>query len=159
MKPSDLTRLVHAAFWSKDIVLWIGSDAELEKVVQGVNVAYLDVLDLTDGEFPLEDTERSRVISTRLQKRLEELDVSTSEKLVLIVRNVGILSRHMISLNPFFELFGGVRRMAILSLRGESINLGVSQALSEQIVCEPDTIANYLVSCLADQHKVFRGNA
>lgn len=159
MTAEKLKGLLDRSFWSKDVVVWIGSELALGENLTGYDTTTLDILDLMDDDLPLQDDERRTLIQQSLDARLRELNDSVSGKHVLLVNNIGILSRYNIGLTSFFDWFAGSSRMVILCLRGEVGHTHLSHALSEDVSLDGDAIVDYLRSHLADPAKVFREKA
>jgi hypothetical protein len=160
MTADDLKTLASRPAWSKHVVIWVGTDQRLDAVLSGQRQQRFDILDLFDEDesLPAEDNERKKQIESRLQSHLKDMHPDGSDRVILRVDNSPILARYKISLQGFFEYFGGSRTMVVMSVSG-AMPAGQWQAHLEQHVgYDPEGIVRYLSSCLFDSTLVYREN-
>jgi len=157
MTPADLRELSGRPAWSKHVVLWVGRRPKLETLLDGKPVQWLDMLDLFDEDetLPVDDDERRDEIERRLAERLMALRPTGGGRSILCVSNAAVLARWKVSLQPFFEFFGGSRTMAILTLDGAMSAGRWQPQLESQLEYQPDGTRRYLTSCLADPTQVY----
>jgi hypothetical protein len=157
MTPDDLRELSGRPAWSKHVVLWVGRRPKLEALLDGKPVEWFDILDLFDEDEPLpaDDEDRRDEIERRLAVRLMGLRPSGSDRRILCVLNAAILARWKVSLQPFFEFFGGSRTMVVLTMDGAFPAGRWQTHLEQRVEYQPDGTRRYLASCLADPTQVY----
>ena len=161
MSAEELGKLVHRSSWSKDIVVWVGSDSGLADAVGGVPVVSLDLLDLVPdtGDIPVADSERVELLRSRLDARLREIWEQETARAILRVSNIPLLSRYRVGLRPFFDWFTGSNRMVILVLPAEMRETRLPTHLEKDIKLDCSDVIGYFDSSLRDPrcpHRIFR---
>ena len=137
--------------------MWIGTESALKKDLGSEKQQSLDLLDLfpPEEDVPTDDSERSRLLSERLVRELQNLKESVPGRSVLIVRNAALLGRYRVSLTPFYDWYGTDKKMAILLLASES-EFQLPLHLQSDVKCDGGATVHYLTSCLANPRLVFR---
>jgi hypothetical protein len=161
MSAEELGKVAHRSSWSKDIVVWIGSDSGLAEAVRGVPAVSLDLLDLVPdtGDIPVADSERADLLRSRLDARLRQIREQETGRVILCVSNIPLLSRYRVGLRPFFDWFTGSQKMVILVMPGEMQEMRLPTHLEKDIRLDCADVIDYFDSCLRDPrspHHIFR---
>ena len=153
----DLPALIRRPTWSKDVCLWIGTEAALREALEGETHEFLDLLDLLqpDEDLPTDELGRAGVLDSRLDSRLQALKESLAGRCVLVVKNAALLARYKVGLKPFYDWFGSDRRMTILTLASET-HFRIPLHLQRDVKCDFAATVAYLTSCLVNPRLVFR---
>lgn len=153
----DLPALIRRPTWSKDVCVWIGTEATLGKALEGEKHELLDLLDLLrpDEDMPTDEAGRAGVMESRLDSHLQTLKESLAGRLVLVVDNAALLARYRVGLKPFYDWFGSDRRMTILTLASET-QFRIPLHLQRDVKCDCTATVEYLTSCLVNPRLVFR---
>ena len=115
--PSQLALLVHQRTWDKEVVLWVGPESALRQAIGGVPQANLDLLDLFDEDkLPMDADETRQQLAASLAAKLQAYATGPSNRLVLVVKSIGLLARYGVGLREFYEWFCGDRSMVVLLL-------------------------------------------
>ena len=139
----DLGAILKQRTWDKEVVLWLGSDADLRDAVAGMKVVELDLLDLFDeNRLPVDEDEARRELVPALRARLRKLDGTSSNRLVLIVRSAGLLARYAIGLREFYDWFCGDFGLVIIPM----VLGGANTAWPESVAMERDRLFGYFTS-------------
>ncbi len=78
---AELIQLAGQRTWDKELVLWVGTEAQLAPALAGVHVEELDLLDLFDGPpARIDDNEVGRFLSRSLKKRLQPFHVAPASE-------------------------------------------------------------------------------
>ena len=157
MTPNDLKEVASLQNWSKHIILWKGREQKLKALLEGRPQKVFDILDLCDEDesLPSDDDERRDLLEQRLESALQRLRPVGVERVILLVKNAAILARWKVSLQPFFDYFGGSRTMVILCLDGSMPAGKWPIHLEQQLEYDPQGTTRYLTSCLADASLVY----
>ncbi len=136
----ELTALVRQRNWDKDLVLWIGPEAGLLAALGTAPHVVLDLLDLFDESSIPADGEDVRLhLVGAIRAKLQALSPSASNRIVLVVKSIGLLARYSVGLRSFYEWFCSDHAMVILILDGR---LGRS-TWPDEIVCDADRLLSY----------------
>lgn len=152
----DLKTLVQKPAWSKEVVLWVGSDDILDECLFGYPQAKFDILDLfSEPEtFPVAEDERRAIIKRSLNQRLKELRPSGDNRLILRVYNIGLIGRYRVGLGPFYDWFSGSRTMVVLCLKMLK-PVSFPMHLEKDLEYHVDGLIDYFKTCLADPNKIY----
>ena len=136
----ELTALVRQRNWDKDLVLWIGPEAGLHTAIGKVPYGTLDLLDLLDeNNLPTDDEAARLDLARAIRSRLQAMSPSASNRIVLVVKSIGVLARYRVGVKEFYEWFCGDRAMVILTLDGRLEKTG----WPDDIVCDADRLLAY----------------
>jgi len=116
---AEFQTLLKQRTWDKDVLLWLGSEKSLLGAIGSTNHIILDLLDLFDlDNLPVDDDETTGVLCTRLRERLKEIPKGPENRIVLIVKSIGLLARYSIGLKEFYDWFVGSYTIIVLLLEG-----------------------------------------
>jgi hypothetical protein len=153
-KPSELSKLARQRTWDKDVVLWIGTEANLLDAIKPVkNIVTLDILDLFDEtNLPADDEETRPHLTRELRRRLKAIQTGPENRTVLVVKSIGLLARYKVGTSEFYKWFCGDFAMVVLLLEGmpEKIDW------SDEMTCDPNRLLCYFDEPDAVKH-VFSG--
>jgi hypothetical protein len=139
-RPTDLEDLLRQKTWDKEVVLWLGSESRLKDLLSNHNVHELDILDLFDpNNLPSDDDETRTHLTQALRSRLENLNATARNSIVLVVRSCALLARYGVGLKEFYNWFCGDFGMVIMPLNHPKGDL----ALPENVLFEKDRLFNY----------------
>src|SRR5208283_991395 len=115
----ELVQLAGQRTWDKELILWVGSEANLASALSGLHVDNLDLLDLFDGPpEQIDDDEIRQHISRSLKKRLQTLVRISAKRTVLVVRSAALLARYHVGVREFYDWFCDDFSMVILLVEG-----------------------------------------
>lgn len=139
-KPAELTKLVGQRTWDKDVVLWIGTENDLFSVLNHVKHLTLDLLDLfEETHLPVDDEETRSRLTSELRARLKALPTGPDNRLVLVVKSVGLLARYNVGTSEFFKWFCGDFAMVVLLPDG----VPEQTEWPDEIACDGNRLLNY----------------
>jgi len=139
-RPSELAKLIRQRTWDKDVVLWVGTEADLLDALKNVKVATLDLLDLFDEtNLPMDDDETRSRLTRELQARLRTIPTGPENRTALIVKSVGLLARYNAGTSEFYKWFCGDFAMVVLLLDG----VPERTEWPEEIACDGNRLLNY----------------
>jgi len=137
---AELGAILKQRTWDKEVILWSGSDADLQEATNGAKTVEVDLLDVFDeNRLPADDDEARRELATGLRTRLQALDCGPGRRLVLIVRSCGLLARYGLGLKPFYDWFCGDYGLVLIPLAGGEAAL----AWPEGVTLERDRLSGY----------------
>ena len=118
MKSSThLNSLIGSRAWDKELVMWIGTEKALQQVIGSTKTVTLDLLDLFEiDNLPADDESTTEQIRSRLQDRLRAIERGPGNRIVLLVKSIGLLARYNVGLKPFYDWFIGDFALAVLLL-------------------------------------------
>ena len=148
--PSELTKLVRQRTWERDLVLWVGSEASLQEALRPgppasragppVRSEVLDLLDLFDEDrLPIDAEQTREELSHALQARLRKLNPQAENRMVLVVKSIGLLARYRVGVRDFYDHFCGDFAIAILLLEQPAD----STSWPEEVFCAPGQLLGY----------------
>ena len=136
----ELTALVRQRNWNKDLVLWVGPEAGLHTAIGKVPCVMLDLLDLFDeNNLPADDETARLDLAQAIRSRLQATSPSASNRIVLVVKSIGLLARYRVGVREFYEWFCGDHAMVILALDGRLERSG----WPDEVVCDADRLLVY----------------
>jgi hypothetical protein len=139
-RPSELTTLVRQRTWDKDVVLWVGAEADLLDALAHVKIATLDLLDLFDeANLPTDDEEIRSHLTRELRARLRAIPTAPENRTVLIVKSVGLLARYNVGTSEFYKWFCGDFAMVVLLLEA----MPEKTEWPDEIVCDGNRLLSY----------------
>src|ERR1039458_1337047 len=104
--PAELKSLVEQRTWEKEVVLWVGTEAALAKLLGSVQHVALDLLDLFDEDkLPMDDEETRQFLVSALSTRLKAIPTGPGMRVVLVVTSIGLLARYAVGLREFYDWF------------------------------------------------------
>ena len=126
--------------WDKELLLWVGPEANLLPALTGVHADTLDLLDLFDGPpEQIDDDDVRQHISRSLKKRLQSLPRTTGKRTVLLVRSAALLARYRVGVREFYDWFCDDFSMAILLVDGVSAEVD----WPDEVECDSERIVDY----------------
>ena len=141
MKSAEhLQSLVRSRTWDKELLLWVGSEKSLQQVLGAVKFIVLDLLDLFDlNKLPVDDDETRGQLRDRLRDRLKAIPRGSDDRVILVVKSIGLLARYNVGLKAFYDWFIGSFTVAILVLDG-----GVEKVeWPEEVRCDNNRLLGY----------------
>lgn len=137
---APLRALAGSRTWDKELVMWVGSEKELDEALGTAKFIVLDLLDLFDPEdMPPDDEATGQLLRERLPQRLRAIPRGPSERVILIVKSIGLLARYNVGLGAFYNWFIGDFAMVVLFLDGGVETVG----WPEEVRCEGNRILSY----------------
>ena len=139
-RPSELTKLARQRTWDKDVVLWVGTEADLLDALKHVKIAGLDLLDLFDEtNLPMDDEEIRSRLTRELRAKLKAIPTGPDNRIALIVKSVGLLARYNVGTSEFYKWFCGDFAMVALLLDG----VPEQTEWPDEIACDRNRLLNY----------------
>lgn len=137
---AELQTLVGSRTWDKELVMWIGSEKALEQAMGSAKCVILDLLDLFDlGNLPTDGESTRDQLRDRLREKLRALQHGPGNRLVLVVKSIGLLARYNAGLKAFYDWFIGDFAMAVLLLDGGTEKMN----WPEEVCCEGNRLMGY----------------
>jgi hypothetical protein len=87
----------------------------------------------------MDDDETRTELRRQLRKRLQGLNPSPSNRLVLVVRSVSLLVRYEVGVRDLYEWFCNDFGMVVLALN----SLPAEPIESEDVICVPERLVQY----------------
>ena len=138
--PAELAKLVRQRTWDKDIVLWMGAEADLLDTIKNVKITTLDLLDLFDEtNLPVDEEETRALLTRELRTKLRAIPTGPENRTVLIVRSVGLLARYNVGTSEFYKWFCGDFAMVVLLLDG----IPEPTEWPDEIACDGNRLLSY----------------
>lgn len=114
---TDLQRLLKQRTWDKDVLLWLGSERSLLDALGAVNYVVLDLLDLfVPDSLPVDDDDTRHYLTESLRKKLKSIAKGPANRVVLVVKSIGLLTRYNVGLKEFYDWFVGSYTVVALLL-------------------------------------------
>ena len=137
---THLQALVKSRAWDKEILLWAGSEKSLQQALGPETFILLDLLDLFDPSNlpPDEDTTRDQ-LRDRLRSHLKEIHSGPDNRVILVVKSIGLLARYSVGLTMFYDWFVGSFALVILLLEGGQ----ETTEWPEEVRCESNRLLKY----------------
>jgi hypothetical protein len=137
---AQLQALLASRSWDKEVVLWAGGEKALQDAMGAAKSVVLDLLDMFDSEqLPADDEETRDQLRDKLQTRLKAIERGPNNRVILVVKSIGLLARYRIGLKAFYDWFIGDFALVILLLDGG----GEKFEWPEEVVCEPNRLLGY----------------
>jgi hypothetical protein len=150
MNSKGFQSLLERPTWSKDVVVWVGSRDALSSALENKSHLEIDLLDLfpEDEALPTSREVRAELLREKLDRKLQEIKLSASERLVLRVANAALLARYGVGLQSFYDWFGGSQTLAVLEInRIKTMQLPADTA--DAVSFDPDWLVEYFRPLLA----------
>jgi hypothetical protein len=129
--------------WDKEIILWVGPEVDLLGAINGAHIEALDLLDLFNpSSLPIDDEETRDVLTRKLRAKLQSIQRGPEQRVVLVVKSVGLLARYDIGVKELYDWFVGSFTMVILVL--EPTSTGIDWP--EDVECETGRIQHYFTT-------------
>lgn len=137
---AHLQALAGSRTWDKELVMWVGSKKDLHQALGVAKSITLDLLDLFDPEnLPADDEATEERLRDQLQRRLRDIYSGANDRVILIVKSIGLLARYNVGLDAFYNWFIGDFAMVVLFLDG-----GIeAMDWPEEVRCEGNRILGY----------------
>jgi len=146
--PAELKSLVEQRTWEKEVVLWVGAEPALLKLLGPVHHITLDLLDLFDEDnLPMDDEETRQHMIAALAARLQAIPTGPGSRVVLVVTSIGLLARYGVGLREFYDWFCGDFSMVVLLLER---TLEDTQ-WPDEVSCDSDRLLSYFQEPLVKQ--------
>src|SRR5438105_273482 len=99
MGAKEFQILMKQRTWDKDVVLWLGPEKSLLDALGSSNRIIIDLLDLFDtNNLPADDETTRDTLSEQLRQRLRAIPREPSNRIVLVVKSIGLLVRYKLGL-------------------------------------------------------------
>jgi hypothetical protein len=141
MKPAaQLHTLIGSRTWDKELVMWVGSEKDLQQALGAAKYSTLDLLDLFDlGSLPVDDESTRDQLRDRLRERLRAVQRGPDNRVILVVKSIGLLARYNVGLKAFYDWFIGDFTMVVLLL-----DVGTEKMdWPEEVRCDGNRLLNY----------------
>jgi hypothetical protein len=136
----ELANIVQQRTWDKELLLWLGPEAKLLPLLSGIQVEFLDLLDLFEPDtISVDDDDVRRHLSQSLRKRLKLIPRVPGKRTALIVRSAGLLARYRVGVQDFYDWFCGDFAMAALLIEGRCNE----NEWPDEVRCAPDKLVEY----------------
>jgi hypothetical protein len=130
-------------FWDKEIILWVGSEIDLLEAINGGHIEALDLLDLFNpSSLPIDDDDTRDVLTRMLRAKLQSIPKGPEQRVVLVVKSVGLLARYNIGVKELYDWFIGSFTMVILVIEPTSAEID----WPEDVQCETGRIEHYFTT-------------
>ena len=141
MRPeAHLQALIGSRTWDKELLMWIGSENALQDALGSANCVTLDLLDLFDpADLPSDDEATRAQLRDGLRQELRAIQHGPGDRVVLVVKSIGLLARYNVGLQAFYNWFIGDFAMVVLLLEGGTETV----AWPEEVRCEGDRLLSY----------------
>jgi hypothetical protein len=141
MKPAaQLHTLIGSRTWDKELVMWIGSEKALQQTLGSARCLILDLLDLFDlGNLPADDEATKDQLRDRLCEKLRAIQRGPDNRVILVVKSIGLLARYNVGLKAFYDWFIGDFTMVVLLLDGGTEKVD----WPEEVRCEGNRLLSY----------------
>ena len=137
---AQLRDLAGSRTWDKELVMWVGSEKDLHQALGTAKSITLDLLDLFDPEnLPSDDEATGQELREKLPQRLRAIPRGPSDRVILIVKSIGLLARYNVGLKAFYDWFIGDFTMVVLLLDGGVETVG----WPEEVRCEGNRVLSY----------------
>jgi len=137
---THLQALVKSRSWDNEILLWAGSEKSLQQALGTDKFIVLDLLDLFDTpNLPLDEDATRDQLRDRLRSRLKKFQPGADNRVILVVKSIGLLARYSVGLTMFYEWFGGSFTLVILLLEGGQ----ETTEWPEEVRCESNRLLKY----------------
>ena len=137
---ANLQTLIGSRTWDKELVMWMGTEKALQQALGPGKTVILDLLDLFDlGNLPADDESTRDQLRDRLRDKLRAIQRGPDNRVILVVKSIGLLARYHIGLTAFYDWFIGDFTMVVLLLDG-----GTEKAdWPEEVRCESNRLLGY----------------
>ena len=135
----ELSQLLRPRTWDKELNLWVGPERQLRPLLDGLKVETLDLLDVIDDDWPVEDDDIRRPFAQAIRQRLKAIPRERGQRLVLIVLSAGLLARYKVGVGEFYEWFCNDFSMVILVIEAG----GSDTPWPEEVECHPSRLVDY----------------
>lgn len=137
---ANLRELVGLSPWDKELVMWIGDEKALQQALGSAKFVILDLLDLFEvGNLPTDDDSTRDLLRDRLSEKLRGFQNGPANRVILVVKSIGLLARYGVGLSAFYNWFIGDFAMVILLL-----DVGTERIdWPEEVRCENNRLLSY----------------
>lgn len=137
---THLQALVKSRSWDKEILLWAGSQKSLQEALSTDTFITLDLLDLFDpANLPIDDDATRDQLRDRLRSHLKKIHPGPDNRVILVVKSIGLLARYGVGLTLFYDWFVGSFTLVILLLEGGP----ETTEWPEEVRCESNRLLKY----------------
>ena len=122
--------------------MWMGSENELRHVLGPTKCSILDLLDLFDpNKLPAGDEATGEQLRDNLCLHLRSIQHGPDNRVILMVKSIGLLARYTIGINAFYDWFIGDFTLVILLL-----DVGMEKVeWPEEVRCEASRLSGYFL--------------
>lgn len=137
---AQLRSVAGSRTWDKELLIWIGAETALREAIASAEPVMLDLLDLFDlDNLPADDAATRDQLRENLRDHLRTIPRGPEQRVILIVKSIGLLARYNVGLDVFYNWFIGDFAMAILLLDG-----GIEKTeWPEEVQCESNRLLGY----------------
>jgi len=137
---AQLQALAGSRTWDKELVMWAGSEKVLHQALGTAKSFVLDLLDLFDLEnLPADDESTAEQLRDKLRLHLRSIQHGPNNRVILIVKSIGLLARYNVGLTAFYDWFIGDFTLVILLLDGGTEKV----EWPEEVRCEANRLIGY----------------
>jgi hypothetical protein len=137
---THLQALVKSRSWDKEVLLWAGNEKSLQQALGTDKFIVLDLLDLFDpSKLPLDEDATRDQLRDRLRTRLREFHPGPDNRVILVVKSIGLLPRYSVGLTMFYDWFVSSFTLVILLLEGGQ----ETTEWPEEVRCESNRLLKY----------------
>lgn len=139
---SDLHTLTGSCTWDKELVMWVGSEKALQQALGFAKSLTMDLLDLFDlDNLPADDASTRDQLRDRLRDKLRAIQHGPDNRVILVVKSIGLLVRYNVGLTAFYDWFIGDFTMTVLLLDGGTEKVD----WPEEVRCEYNRLLSYFL--------------
>lgn len=137
---AHLQALIGSRTWDKELAMWIGSEKALQQALGSAKCLILDLLDLFElGNLPADDESTRDQLRDRLSDKLRAIQRGPDNRVILVVKSIGLLARYNVGLKAFYDWFIGDFAMVVLLLDGGTEKVD----WPEEVRCEGNRLLGY----------------
>ena len=137
---ADLKALVKQRTWDKEVILWLGPEKPLVSALGSTKHVVLDLLDLFEPDsLPPDDDSTKDVLCAKLRERLRSIPKGPENRVVLVVKSIGLLARYSVGLKEFYDWFVGSHTVLVLLLE----DLPEKSDWPDEVRCDPKSLPGY----------------
>ena len=137
---SHLLTLIGSCTWDKELVMWVDNEKALQQALGSAKSLTIDLLDLFDlDNLPADDESTRDQLRDRLRDKLRAIPHGPDNRVILVVKSIGLLARYNVGLNAFYDWFIGDFTMAVLLLNGGSEKVD----WPDEVRCESNRLLRY----------------
>jgi len=137
---ANLQTLIGSRTWDKELVMWMGTEKALHQALGPGKTVILDLLDLFDlGNLPADDESTRDQLRDRLRDKLRAIQRGPDNRVILVVKSIGLLARYNVGLKAFYDWFIGDFTMVVLLLDSGTEKV----EWPEEVRCEGNRLLSY----------------
>jgi len=147
--------LLDAPYWSKEVVVWVGGMEGLAELLSASRRIDLDLVALVpdDEKLPSSRDDRADLMRRQLDEFLRANQPDGKQRVVLVVRNAGLLAKYGVGLQSFYDWFGGTQTMSVLAI-DQLKAIELPSTCTGAVKFDPKWLVDYFRSALAKSDKI-----